>query len=161
MLFFRLSRPLALRRSAIRCVLVTLCCISGCSPSLYPLYRDYEVLTEEEPVLERLRDAFEETGWQTAPPPAPNAVTTQEKRIRSWGLYRVMVSIEAVPVGRDHVRLFVHPYRHYITGSRSKIAYLKGGIRRAVLRDLENAFESRGLVAVGTGRSRDRESVPR
>lgn len=111
--------------------------------------------------MDRLRDAFEETGWHTVPPPAPNAITTQERRIRSWGLYRVMVSIEAVPVGRDHVRLFVHPYRHYITGSRSKIAFLKGSIRRAVLRDLEEAFESRGLMAVGTGISRDREHVPR
>lgn len=158
--FFHIPRPPALRRTAIPCALVTLCCISGCSPSLYPLYRDYEVQTDEEPVLERLRDAFEETGWQTVPPPAPNAITTQEKHIRSWGLYRVMVSIEAVPVGGDHVRLFVHPYRHYITGSRSKIAFLKGGIQRAVLRDLEEAFESRGLVAVGTGRSRDRERTP-
>ena len=75
--------------------------------------------------------------------------------IRNWLLYKVVVQVEAVPIGAQHVRLFVHPYRVYPSGSRSKIPFLKRSIRRRVVRDIDRVFESHGLVAVGTDMSRD------
>ncbi len=129
----------------------------GCSPSLYPLYRDYEVTTEDEPVRTLLRESLEEVGWTLVPGHAPNVLATDVRRLQQWGLYQVVVSLEAAPVGGQYVRVFVHPYREYVTGHRSKIPYLKGSIRRSVLRDLDVALESRGLLAVGTGISRDRK----
>lgn len=83
-------------------------------------------------------------------------MATAPRRLRHWGLYSIVVSIDAVPVGERHVRLFVHPYRHYITGGRSKIPYLKGSIRRRVMADLDRTLKAQGLAAIGTGVSRDR-----
>ena len=131
--------------------------LPACSPSLYPLYRDYEVGSEEAPLERRLEEALSASGWTRAPASAPNAIATNERRVRSWGLYTVVVSLEAVPVGENHVRLYVHPFRKYITGGRSKIPFLKGSIRRAVLKDLDAAMQTRSIIAVGTGISRDRE----
>ena len=135
--------------------------LSACSPSLYPLYRDYEIQTEDRSIAERIEDALTEAGWESASASAPNAVATQERKVRSWGLYSVVVSLEAVPVGEDYVRLYVHPYRKYFTGNRSKIPFLKSGLRRAVLKDLNEAFQNQGLVALGTGVSRDRQAAAR
>ena len=104
----------------------------------------------------RLEQAFLDAGWLLVEGTAPNAVTTGFRTMRNWGLYKVVVQLEAVPVGDMHVRLFVHPYRQYITGSRSKIPFLKGRIRRSVIRDLDVSFSQNDLRAVGTDISRDR-----
>ncbi|MCY4674296.1 MAG: hypothetical protein OXD43_11145 [Bacteroidetes bacterium] len=130
--------------------------VVGCSPTLYPLYRDYEHASEDHVPLHRIEEALVEAGWELIPPPAPNAVATAERQIRDWVIYRVVVQVEAVPVGSRHVRLFVHPYRIYATGSRSKIPFLKRSIRRRVIYDIDRVFESYNLVAVGTDISRDR-----
>ena len=122
---------------------------------MHPLYVDYEVGAYNTPVLQRLEHAFIDAGWSIADKELPNTVSTEVRQFQSWGLYNVMVYIEAVPVGSQYVRLFIHPYRYYFTGARSKIPYLKGGIRRAVLRDLEKALTNQNLVAVGTDLSRD------
>ncbi len=135
--------------------------LSACSPSLYPLYRDYEVETEDRPIAERIEQALLDAGWESVPASAPNAIATQERKVRTWGLYSVVVSLEAVPVGDDYVRLYVHPYRRYFTGNRSKIPFLKSSLRRAVLKDVNEAFQDQGLVALGTGVSRDRQSATR
>lgn len=130
--------------------------IAGCSPTLYPLYRDYEHDSEYSVLLPRIEEALVEAGWELIPPPAPNTVATADRQIRDWIIYRVVVQVEAVPVGSRHVRLFVHPYRIYATGSRSKIPFLKRSIRRRVIHDIDRVFESHNLVAVGTDISRDR-----
>ncbi len=130
--------------------------LAACSPALHPLYRDYAVNIRGASVEERLRSALEEAGWDLAPRGAGNALGTTPRRLRHWGLYSVVVTVEVVPVGTDYVRLFVHPYRHYVTGNRSKIPFLKGSIRRRVLADLDRALEERGLDAIGTSISRDR-----
>ena len=135
--------------------------LSACSPSLYPLYRDYEVQTVDQPIAERIEQALTEAGWESIPASAPNAVATQERKVRTWGLYSVVVSLEAVPVGEGYVRLYLHPYRQYFTGNRSKIPFLKSSLRRSVLKDINEAFESQGLVALGTGVSRDRQAAAR
>lgn len=135
--------------------------LSACSPSLSPLYRDYEIRTADRPLAERIEDALAEAGWQSTPSSAPNALATQERKVRSWGLYSVVVSLEAVPVGGSYVRLYLHPYRKYFTGNRSKIPFLKKSLQRMLLKDLNEAFETRGMVAIGTGLERDRQASAR
>ena len=149
-------RPVPL---AMRCrwlAAIVLLYALACSPSLYPLYRDYEVNQHSAPVRQRLERALADAEWELVDHGAPNAVATAPRRLRHWGLYSIVVSIEAVPVGNRHVRLFVHPYRYYITGGRSKIPYLKGSIRRRVMAELDAKLEAQGLEAIGTGVSRDR-----
>ena len=135
--------------------------VAACAPSLSPLYRDYAVQQSDQSVGERIEAALVEAGWQVTPSSAPNALATDERKIRSWGLYSVVVSLEAVPVGEDYVRLYFHPYRRYFTGGRSKIPYLKKSLQRDLLRDLNQALYDEGLQAVGTGIDRDRETVGR
>ncbi len=141
--------------------------LSACAPSLSPLYSDYEIQTDvegqtiDQPLAERIAEALAEAGWQSAPSSAPNAIATEERRVRSWGLYNIVVSLEAVPVGESYVRLYLHPYRKYFTGNRSKIPYLKRGLRRALLKDLNETFERQGLVAVGTKLERNRQASAR
>ena len=135
--------------------------LSACSPSLSPLYRDYEIRNADRPLAERIEDALAEAGWQSTPSSAPYALATQERKVRSWGLYSVVVSLEAVPVGGSYVRLYLHPYRKYFTGNRSKIPFLKKSLQRTLLKDLNEAFETRGMVAIGTGLERDRQASPR
>ena len=135
--------------------------LSACAPSLSPLYRDYEIQTLDRPTTERIEEALAEAGWQSIPASAPNAIATQERKVRQWGLYSVVVSLEAVPVGEGYVRLYLHPYRKYFTGNRSKIPYLKKSLQRTLLKDLNAAFENQGLVAIGSGIDRDRQASAR
>ena len=124
-------------RAAVVCALAV---FAGCSPSLHPLYRDYQVKSAETSVRERLEDALESQGWVITEGPAPNVVATERRQFRDWVIYRVVVELEAVPMGERHVRLFVHPYRIYVTGGRSKIPFLKRSLRRTVLRNLDLAL---------------------
>ena len=147
-------QPSAVRRG--RAVALAVLAALACSPSLYPLYRDYEVNQHPAPIRQRLETALANAQWELVDHGAPNTVATAPRRLRHWGLYSIVVSIEAVPVGDRHVRLFVHPYRYYVTGGRSKIPYLKGSIRRRVMAELDATLEAQGLAAIGTGVSRDR-----
>ena len=131
--------------------------LSSCTPSLYPLYRDYEDERQQNATLQRIEHALIDAGWTIVPSPANNVIATDQRQVRQWGLYSVMVSLEAVDIGGDHVRLLVHPYREYIWGTRSKIPFLNPAIRRSIMRDLDNAMADQSLTAVGTGMSRDRE----
>ncbi len=135
--------------------------LTACAPTLAPLYNDYEIQTEAGDVEQRITRALEAAGWAPTPADAPNAIATEERKLSNWVLYDVMVSLEAVPIGEDYVRLYVHPYRRYFTGSRSKIPFLKKGLRRAVLKELDPALEQQGLVAIGTSVSRDRKAAAR
>lgn len=133
--------------------------LAGCAPSLSPLYRDFETTTIAPPLPARIGAALEAAGWQTRAGDAPNVVATETRRLGNWGLYAVEVYLEAVPVGSDHVRLYFHPYRHFFTGGRSKIPYLNGRLRRALLADLDAAFADEGLLLIGTSVERDREAT--
>lgn len=133
--------------------------ISGCSPSLSPLYRDYEVAETGSSVTPRIAAALLEAGWDTVETEIPNAVVTEDKTLSNWGLYRVTASLEVTPLGRDHVRVFVHPYRKYITGGKGKIPYLTPSIRAKFLPELNDALENQGLVVVGTPVERDKETA--
>lgn len=134
---------------------------AGCGPSLSPLYRDYEVGAHQQALEARIEAALQADGWKLAEASAPNVIATEERQVKHWGLYKVMVSLEAVPVGEDHVRLYLHPYRHYVTGSRSKLPFLNKGLQRALLSDLNDAFDRYGLQPIGTTLQRDEAMTSR
>lgn len=157
------------RRTFLACCLGAL--FIGCAPSFSPLYRDYNVESASDEAEEttadvvdsdlysRIRAALTDAGWAATTPVAPNVVSTEPRQLSNWGLYRVLVSLDVVPVGERHVRVLFHPARRYFTGGQSKIPYLDGGLRRALLPDLNEAFEAQGLYPIGTPRERDEEQI--
>lgn len=140
-------------------VILTMIVASGCSPSLSPLYRDYEVPETRTSLDDRIAAALLEAGWDTLRTDTPNAITTESKTLSRWGIYKVTASLEVTPLGRDHIRVFVHPFRQYITGGKGKIPYLTPTIRSKFLPELNEALENQGLVVVGTPIERDKETV--
>lgn len=149
-----------------RLSLLLLVLLSACAPAISPLYRDYAVEPAAESagdteVYARLQTALTQARWTLAPSAPPNAVTTEARTFRTWGLYRVEVSLEAVPIGGDHVRVYVHAHRRYVTGSRSKIPYLRRSLARDVFPDLNEAFTAQGLTFLGTDVQRDRIATQR
>lgn len=131
----------------------------GCSPSLSPLYRDYEVAEPDSSLSARITTALHEAGWDTLSSEIPNAIVTRNKTLSRWGLYRVTAQLEVTPLGADHVRVFVHPFREYVTGGRGKIPYLSPSIRAKFLPQLNEALKNHGLVALGTPLERDEDQT--
>lgn len=122
--------------------------VAGCSPSLSPLYRDYQVPADSattEDLLPRLRAALSDAGWVMTTSQTDNVIATERRTLSDWGLYRVEVYLEAAPLGQNFVRVFVHPQRRFITGGRSKIPYLVPSLRRSILPDLNEALQRHGL----------------
>jgi hypothetical protein len=135
--------------------LATALLLSACAPSLSPLYRDYEILPEEsagpsdDDVYARILRAFEEAGWTPTEAVTENVIATEVRTLRQWGIYKTVAYLEAAPVSGKYVRLFIHPYRRFITGGRSKIPYLSRSLRGQILPDINEAFEKQGLKPVG------------
>ncbi|MCY4170079.1 MAG: hypothetical protein OXF08_00590 [Bacteroidetes bacterium] len=123
--------------------------LMGCSPALHPLYLDYEYSPKDTIPFYQIESALQEAGWSIATSPSDNSVTTADREIQNWLLYRIVVYVEVIPIGPQHIRLLVHPYRVYFTGSRSKIPFLKPGIHRKVIRKINHVFESYNIVEVG------------
>ena len=146
------------KMGAVALLAVLALAISACSPALSPLYRDYQVPDGGPGFDERITAALEEAGWDTVGVDTPNAITTKVRTLSHWGIYRVIASLEVTPLGSDHVRVFVHPYRRYFTGGRGKIPYLTRSIRSKFLPALNEAFEEQGLVVVGTPLERDEDA---
>lgn len=151
-------------------IIAALILLTGCSPRLSPLYRDYEVQaatnadTEEvvddhAAVMERIRAGLRDADWEIGESVTPNVVAAEPRQFREWGLYSIEVELEVAPVGGNYVRLFVHPYRIYFTGAKRKIPYLRGSLARSVLKDLHAAFEKQGLEHIGTAQTRDRAAL--
>lgn len=147
-----------MHRLTTRALLVSLTLLVGlaaCTPRLSPLYHDYRAAdTPENAVRDRVRAALQDAGWSLAGDDSLT-VTTEARTVQHWGLYRVKVSLEVLPMGGDHVRIFFHPYRHYFTGHESTIPYLPSGVRRAIVPDLNDALEERGLTIIEETRRRD------
>jgi len=132
--------------------------LSSCGGSLSPLYRDFRAPDiEDSELLDQIGDAVVEAGWVVGTPAAPNVVTTEYKTLRRWGLYRIDMHLDVIPIGSNYVRVIFHPYRRFFTGGRSKVLYLSPGIRRSVLPEIVASLESRGLRMVGTPIERDRD----
>lgn len=127
------------------CLLLT---ATACAPSFSPLFRDYQLEEEHDQILERTRRALQEAGWSLTEPRVEGILRTEPRQVSNWGLYRVEVFLEALPVEGRHVRILFHPYRHYITGSRSKITYLKRSLRSKVLPPVTKELKDEGLKPV-------------
>ncbi|MBO6574016.1 MAG: hypothetical protein JJ896_01255 [Rhodothermales bacterium] len=137
--------------------LLALVILAGCAPSLSPLYRDFEDDTPTgDDVFARIDRALGEAGWTTVPAVTANAIATEPRSFRSWGLYSVEIELEVVPMAGDHVRVFVNPYRKFFQGTRRKVPYVRKGWARAVVGDLSDALEAEGLTYMGTAQQRDR-----
>jgi hypothetical protein len=139
----------------------------GCGGSLSPLYADFRIDERPAPVeldstttaspdslqastiQDAIADALREVGWELDEPPSENAVSTAEVGIIDWGLYEVRVSLDVVPINQRFVRVYVHPYREYFFGSRSKMSYLNRRVRTYVFPELSQALRARGIVPVG------------
>lgn len=132
--------------------------VAGCAPSISPLYRDYDVGSNGNDVRERIHDALAATRWDVVETDTPHVISTDTVTIRRWGLYSVEVALEVAPIGDNYVRVFIHPYRHYFTGTRRKMPYFKKRLRRTILPKLQEAFEAQGLIAIGSSRERDKKS---
>ncbi len=116
---------------------------------MVPLYQDYAITSVEGQSQERedrIRAALEDAGWSLADASIPPAITTQVRTHRRWGLYRVTVFLEVVPLGREHVRVLIHPYREYVWGGRTKLPYLTSSIRRTMVRELNESFQRHGFI---------------
>ncbi len=171
------------RSYAPTALLVAFLWFSACAPSLSPLYRDYDVVLgdtsrtasrahpaelpaplsiappDEEGapagVRQRIVAALHEAGWDTTSTDLPHAVATRERTVQRWGLYSIVVYLEVTPLGRDHVRMYAHPFRKYVFGKASKLSYLTRPIRSRFLPEIEEAFAKHGLQPVGTPFERD------
>lgn len=132
--------------------------LTGCAPSISPLYRDYDVRANGEDVRQRIREALAATRWEVVETDTPHVISTDTVTVRRWGLYSVEVTLEVAPIGDDYVRVFIHPYRHYFTGTRRKMRYFKRRLRRSILPELQEAFAGQGLIAIGSSQERDKKS---
>jgi len=123
--------------------------VGGCGHTLSPLYEDYRVdndRTDGQDILALIEYAVIDAGWTLDEPDAPNVVSTSEATVTHWGLYKVVVSIDVAPINGTHVRVFVHPYRVYIWGSRSKMPYMSGRIRNFVIPELTETLSNQGIL---------------
>lgn len=146
-----------MRRSLV--LLILLAVASGCAPSLSPLYRDYSVETDSgNDVLARIERALEASDWTVTEGITDNVVATEPRAFRSWGIYSVEIELEVVPLAGDHVRVLVHPYRHFYQGTRRKVPYLRKSWARSALKDLSAALETEGLAYEGTALDRAHEA---
>lgn len=140
---------------------------AGCAPSVTPLYRDYEIRTPaaegrtspDGDTYARLRAALHEAGWAETVADAPNVLSTEPRTLPGWGFSRTEVSLDLAPLNDRFVRVYFNPYRFGLFGGRSKVPYLSGGLRRALLPDLNKALEAQGFVVLGTPQERDEETV--
>lgn len=132
--------------------------LGACSPGSTPLYRDYSAppVTPEE-LQQRILTALDEAGWKIDSVRTDGVVTTQRRTVSRFLLYHVDVRLDVLPLDGRYVRVLLFPYRYFITGNRSMIAFMRPGIERSVLPSLSSAFRRQGLVLVGTPIDRDRK----
>ena len=143
-------------------ILTGLLLVSGCAPSLSPLYRDYEdEKSAGDDVYARIERALQNADWELAEATTDNVVATRPRTIRSWGIYSVEVELEVVPLAGDHVRVFVNPYRHFFQGTRRKVAYVRTSWARSAVKDLTETLDEEGLAFRGTAQSRDKAAGAR
>ena len=140
-------------------LLILLVAATGCAPALSPLYRDYSVEADRgEDVYARIERALAASDWTVTEGLTDNVVATEPRQFRGWGIYSVEIELEVVPMAGNHVRVLVHPYRHFYQGTRRKVPYLRKSWARSALKDLSQALESEGLAYEGTAMDRAQEA---
>ena len=141
-------------------VLLTL---TGCTPSITPLYRDFEpqersLVAARDSIRLDVQEALTASGWALAAPSVEGFITTEERILGERLLYQVVASLDVAFVGDRAIRVYVQPYRRYVTGGRSKLGFLSGSVEREILSELRDALKDKGIVALGTARERDEEA---
>ncbi len=133
--------------------LVVMVSIVGCSPSLAPMFKDYEIADEEdadEDVQQRVLSALQDVGWVPAEEAIlPTVILTEERILNRRGLYKNTVVLEVLPVGDTYIRVLIHPYRDHLIGNRTKLPYLPAHIEKQIVPDLTASLESHGLYLPG------------
>ena len=99
--------------------------------------------------MARIERALVAADWKVYPGETPNVLATDTITVGTRVLYNIEVSLEVAPLGGNHVRVFVHPYRKYIGGARRKVRYFRGGLQSAILPRLNESFSAEGLTPVG------------
>lgn len=134
--------------------------LGGCAPRISSLYRDYAYEDGRAPVADvetdTLRQVLEASGWTVVPGATDRVLATEARTFRRWGVYSVEVELEVAPVAGPYVRVLVHPYRHFFTGGRTKIPYLRRSLAGDVVETLSEAFADAGLMFMGTAQQRDK-----
>ena len=128
--------------------------LGGCAPRLAPLYRDYRAPTASS--TPRLARALTGAGWALDSTAVPGVLLTRPRDGAAFGLYRMRLSVEAVPLGPDHVRLLFRPVRAFTATRRTHVPYLPGGLRRTFVPDLDRALKAEGFTPEASGALRDR-----
>lgn len=134
-------------------LLASLLGLAGCAPRLAPLYRDYRVPAEG--ASPRLARALAGAGWALDSTAVPGVLLTRPRDGASFGLYRMRLSVEAVPLGADHVRLLFQPVRAFTARRRTHVPYLPGGLQRTFVPDLDRALKAEGFTPEASGALRD------
>jgi hypothetical protein len=128
-------------------VLVVAGFLSGCSPSISPLFRDFEassVGTGQDPI----REALESAGWSISQDTTDTYLRTMPRRFNNRGFVASEVYLEVVPMARQHFRIFIYAERLYFFGHRGRIPYLPASLRDAVVPPLAAAFAMHGMNLV-------------
>lgn len=139
-------RRLSLPAGALLAALV----LGACTPPSAPLFHDFRQPGPEvagDSLLAVVALALEDAGW-TVSAIESGVVRTQEQTVRQWGIYRIVVSLEAMPIGERHVRVFIHPFRRFVTGGQSKLFALDAGLRASLLPPLDREFAGRGFTPI-------------
>ena len=126
--------------------------LAGCTPNLSLLYVDYEIGGDASTVEARVAEAFEEAGWEVVEAEAPDAVQTGTRTFQRRILYKTIAYMEAIPIGDDFLRVFIHPFRHPFIGGRNKIPYLSSPLKRQIYPGLTEALEKREVYIHGAPR---------
>ena len=130
--------------------LIALLILAGCSPSLAPLYKDYEIHDTDEDIQERIANALTEAGWELSEDSiSPKIILTEERTINRRLVYKTIAKLEVVPIEDSHVRVLIHPYRDNLIGLKSKLPYLPGNIQRQIVPPITELFKEAGLYTIG------------
>ncbi len=127
--------------------------IAGCAPRLAPLYRDYRA--PDTLALGAAQRALATAGWALAPSPPAGTLATDLRTGSDFGLYRMHLRVEVLPLDSGLVRVLFDPVRRFAWGERSHMPYLPGGLSRTYVAPLEQALKAQGFTPTRTGARKD------
>jgi hypothetical protein len=143
-----LPRTRLVKRIAL--YLLPLILLAGCSPSITPLFRDFEVAAGEPAEPSEIAAALSAAGWTLVSEENAPAIRTEPRAFRKRLISHTEARLEAIPMGGQYVRVLIRADRVYVTGHRGPLGYLPEGVRREIVPPLRAAFAEHGMVLVPT-----------